>query len=339
MMAMRWIHANGSREDVRELRDILSADMQVKIAAGAEMVDNTWSVTIPESAWNAAPVEIGHYFYSPGTEWGGPVTLVTHSTGDKTVTLQGPTWRGLLFRKLIYPAAGEDYYEITDADANAALATLIGSRFGSLMAVSAAVSGVEVSGRWRYATLAEAIDGMFRAYNLRLAIAYDDANGRVVLSAAGVSSLADMEVSQDYGVDFTSSIGNTTPANHAVVIWSGEDASGVTHVYWTEDGYTTTQPAGWTEAENREVRVDCQSTEAQEILKAGIDALQAAAATQAVSIDQLRLDVSAELGDHLAIRDRVTGLTAEAVITNKILTIQGGQTTIQMDVDTVTEEA
>ena len=181
MMAMRWIHANGSREDVRELRDILSADMQVKIAAGAEMVDNTWSVTIPESAWNAAPVEIGHYLYSPGTEWGGPVTLVTHSTGDKTVTLQGPTWRGLLFRKLIYPAAGEDYYEITDADANAALATLIGSRFGSLMAVSSAVSGVEVSGRWRYATLAEAIDGMFRAYNLRLDIAYDDVNGYAVL--------------------------------------------------------------------------------------------------------------------------------------------------------------
>ena len=124
MMAMRWIHANGSREDVRELRDILAADMQVKIAAGAEMVDNSWSVTLPESVWNAAPVEIGHYIYSPGCEWGGPVTLVTHSTGDKTVTLQGPTWRGLLFRKLIYPAAGEDYYEITDADANAALANI-----------------------------------------------------------------------------------------------------------------------------------------------------------------------------------------------------------------------
>ena len=338
-MAMRWIHANGSLEDVRELRDILSADMQVKIAGGAEMVDNSWSITLSEKAWNAAPVQIGHYIYSPGTEWGGPVTLVTHSTGDRTVTLQGPTWRGLLFRKLIYPPAGEDFYEISNVDANAALSTLVGSRFGSLMAVSSAVAGVNVSGRWRYATLAEAIDGMFRAYSLRLAIAYDDANARVVLSAAGVSSLSDMEVSQDYGVDFTSSTGNTTPANHAVVIWSGDDSSGVTHVYWTEDGYTTTQPTGWTEAENREIRVDCQSADSQEILKAGIDALQAVDDVQAVSIDQLRLDMNAELGDHLAIRDRVTGLTATAVITNKILTIQNGQTTIQMDVDTVTEEA
>ena len=334
---MRWIHANENREEQREILDIISADMQVKAAPGADMIDNTWSMVIPERDWSLDPIEKGHYIYSPGTEWGGPVTLVQHNTGERTVTMQGPTWRGLLFRKLILPTTWSGTYVISNEDANAALSDLISNRFGTLIVVSDAITGVSVSGEWAYDKVGSAAQDMLRAYGMRMEIAYDDVAAHAVVSAKQVSDLSDgVEISQDYGVAFTSTIGNITPANHAVV----KGGSGLVHVYWTPNGYVTAKPAEWTEADDRSIYVDGnESTDDAEMAQWGVQALQELEDAEAVSIDQLRIDMqSAELGDHLAIRDRVTGLEAEAIIVNKILSISGGRTTIQMDVDTVTEE-
>lgn len=333
---MRWIHADSERQEKREILDIISADMQVKAAPGADMIDNTWSMTISVHDWNLDPVYVGHYIYSPGTEWGGPVSLVQHNTGENTVTIQGPTWRGLLFRKLVIPATWDGVYTITDTDANAALDELISGRFGTLIIVSDTLAGVSVSGEWAYAKVGNAAQDMLRAYGLRLDIAYDAVNARAVISAKHVSDLADgVEISQDYGVDFTSTIGNTTPANHAIVKGGG----GVVHVYRAPGGYVTERPAEWTEAEDRCIYVDGnESTDETEMAQWGIAALHDLEDAESVSIDQLRIDMErAELGDHIAIRDRVTGLEAEAIIVNKILSIQGGRTSIQMDVETVTE--
>ena len=41
-------------DDMKELRAIdlvESADMQIKTAQGSDLIDNTWSMTIPEKEW------------------------------------------------------------------------------------------------------------------------------------------------------------------------------------------------------------------------------------------------------------------------------------------------
>ena len=94
MDGMRWIHADADLVELRELTLIDDADMQVDIKSSAALIDNTWSITVSEKVWSEEPILEGHYIYCPGTEWGGPVTLIKHVTSSHQVTVQGPTWRG-----------------------------------------------------------------------------------------------------------------------------------------------------------------------------------------------------------------------------------------------------
>lgn len=335
MDCLRWVHANQFLAEQRELTEILSADMQIKGSPNASMIDNTFSLTIPQKTWEANPIQPGHYIYSAGTEWGGPVTLIQHNTGARSVTLRGPTWRGLLFRKLIEPVEWlEGYVVMSNVDANYMLRTLIGDRFGDLFQVDGGNAGVTVSGKWRYNVLASAIHSTFRAYGARLSLAYDPVNECVNVCASAVSDLTDgLEISQDYGVSFTSTSGCTTPANHAFIL-AGD---GPHHLYRTGDGYSETMPPTWTEADLQTVFVDCaDSVDDYANNEAAVASLQEFEPENSVKVDENRLDMTAaELGDHIAIRDRITGLAVEAEIVNKILTIRDGRQSIEMDVDTI----
>ena len=111
MAKLTFIHANNSFVELRELRNVKSVDIQISQASGADLVDNTFSIVLSEKDWKKNPVLLNHMLYAPGTEWGGVVTNMIHNTKDRTITLQGPTWRGLLYQRRIEPASGNAYRE------------------------------------------------------------------------------------------------------------------------------------------------------------------------------------------------------------------------------------
>lgn len=336
-----WIHADQNLTELRVLSLIQQADMQNDISQGAGLIDNTWSITIPQRVWEESPILQGHYVYCPGTEWGGPVALVKHQSAAKLITLQGPTWRGLLHQKRIQPPAGAPYFVVDELEANEAIDFVLGGAFGSLFAVSTENTGVYVSASYRYQSMAQGLQNTLRQYGLRLNVVFDNVAGHVLLSAQPAGSLADqVEISQDYGVDFVSSIGNVELANHCLALGSGELAERmVVNVYRTENGYTTTMPSTWTEAQIRTVLLDYPNAETEaELIKSAIERLEAVAQQQGIQVNQITLSVEAQLGDRLAVRDRVTGLEAQAEVTNKILNIAGGRVKVQMNVDTVSLE-
>lgn len=342
MDRVTWIHADDNLAELRVLELITGADMQTDISADAQLIDNTWSMTLPEAVWAENPIREGHHIYAAGTEWGGPVTMIRHQTAEGTITLQGPTWRGLLHQKRIIPPAGEGYLVFTNTDANAMIRQVVNSSFGSLITTTDADAGVLVSASFRYQTMAQGLQKALHSVGMRLDVTFDQAMPGVVLSAQPVDDWTDIvEISQDYSVDFTSQIGNVELANHCLALGSGELADRmVLNVYRVGQNYYLNRPESLSEAEVRTVLLDYPNAEDEEdLLKNAVDRLQEAAPAQSITVDQLRIDVSAELGDMIPVRDRLTGLVAVSEISNKILSIQDGVTTVSVKVATVATEA
>ena len=335
MGGLTWIHADQNLRELRLLELIAAADMQIDISTGADLIDNTWSLTLSEQVWSALPILAGHYIYAPGTEWGGPVTLIRHATKERTVTLQGPTWRGLLHQRRIYPPEGQGYLTFFDIDANELLRRVVGSAFGSLVRVTDQDSGVILSAQYRYQSFARGLQNTLRNYGLRLGVTFDNTLPAVILSAQPINTLAGLvEISQDYGVDFSSQIGNVELANHCLALGGGSLAARtVLNVYRVGEAYYFSRPESLPEADVRTVLLDYPNAEdGNELLRSALDKLQQAAPAQSIDVNELAIQVEAELGDVIPVRDRVTGLTATSEVVNKILTISGGSTAVAMKV-------
>lgn len=335
MDGLRWIHADEELTEIRELISIEEADMQVDIRSSAGLIDNTWSMTVSEKAWSEAPILEGHYIYAPGTEWGGPVTMVKHVTSSKLVTVQGPTWRGLLYQRRIYPPAGEGYRVYTNIDANDLIGSVIGQSLGAIFIFSGVSAGVNVSAQFRYQSYAQGLQTVLADAGLRLNIVFNNTIPAAMLSAEPVDQLTDaVEISQDYGLNFTSQIGNVELANHCLALGGGELAEReVLEVYRVGDKYYTMRPASLDSADVRTVLLDYGSAEStDDLLKSAIDRLEQTAPKHSITINELPLGIEMSLGDQLNVRDRLTGLEAVSEVTQKILTIKQGKTQIDTQI-------
>jgi len=326
-MDMTLYHADASGAELRVIWDVVSADIEINIASGAAYINNTFEVVISESAWASEPVRIGHMLYIPQTEWGGVVSLVKHSTSDKTVTLIGPTWRGLLYQRTIDPATGSAYKTITSVDANEAIRQAVGSKFGTMFSVANGSSGISVSGSWRYDTIAAGLNRVLSDAGARLVVLYDNVSCKVKLSAERVVDQSEtIEISQDYGVEFTSNLGAQQACNHCLALGSGELVERmVRSVYYSGGTFYTSKPAGWDDSKTRTVVLDYPNAEDEnDLIKSAVNRLREVIPAASLSVDQLMVGLDVGLGDIVGVRDWVTGMVATAVISNKILTVADG---------------
>lgn len=330
-----FIHADESRQELGVLQEITEGDFQVSQRSGAGLIDNTFSVSIPEKLWKKDPILEGHYVYVPQTEYGGLVTYIRHSTEDQTVTVQGQCWRGILFQRTIDPPSGSGYLTVTDMDANELIDEVTDGKFGDWVVPESTAAGTDVSGQYRYEAVASGLHRTLRAYGLRLQVVYDNVYGVLRLSAEPVNDLTDsVEISQDYGVHFTSEEGNLELCNHCLALGSGELTERmVRNVYIYNGTVYYSRPSGIAEEDVRTVVLDYPNAEDEtELLRSAAERLMDKQPIQGITVDELTLDVSAELGDLIGVRDRLTGLTAVSEITEKILTIRDGRIEIAVKV-------
>ena len=96
---MELIHADANLIEQQSLLDFKLWD--VVSGLSSEYESNDFELTVPETVWLNHPIVKGDFIYEPGTEWGGRVEGIRHVESD--VQLTGPTWRGLLARKIISP--------------------------------------------------------------------------------------------------------------------------------------------------------------------------------------------------------------------------------------------
>lgn len=335
-MDMIFIHADSDMAEIGVLNEISEADIEICTRLDAELIDNSFAFTLPEAAWSEDPILEGHFVYCSGSEWGGVVTQVDHDTAAHTVQVLGVTWRGLLFQKVIEPPAGEAYRRVNDVDANAAIREVVGDSFGSMVVVESASCGTNITAQWRYQTYAAGLHKALKASGLRLAVTFTSADAHVTLAAVPVVDHSDeIDFSQDYGVDFTSSSGKLEQYNHCIGLGSGELTERmVLHLYRVGSAYYSGKPADWDKATERTVILDYPNVESEaELMSSMVDRLSSYAPTKSISIDQVTVGEDVALGDVVGARDRLTGMVGAAEIVRKILTIKNGQLKIEAKVE------
>lgn len=334
-MGMMITHADENREELRFIDIIDKADMQISIAPDAVLAENTFSITVPDAVWAENPIQEGHLIYIDGTEWGGVVERIAHSTQDAAITIEGATWRGMLMRKVIEPPEGEGYLEGT-LEANDLLALVIGTIFGDLVEVSTDDTGVNIAYKYRYAALGPALEADFEENGLSIGLTYSASDAALLVYARTVTdSSPTIDLSQDYDIDMQSEQGAVAGYNHVVALGAGELANrDVLHVYRLDDGTTTQTPPSWAgTAYDKMIVYDYTNPESTEsLLKGAEDKLKDYAPQNGVSMDPSGAGLDIPLGDIVGARDRLLGFTASARALEKILKIKKGITTIETKV-------
>ena len=313
---MEIIHAD---ENLDEIQMLTEFDQYEAVSGlGFKYADNDFELQVKEAVWSKYPMVKGHYLYEVGTEWGGMLEDVNHV--GTTVKVGGPTWRGMLARKIISPPAGQAYRTITAMEANQAISALVGSSLGSLFTVSTANSGITVSGSFRYTNLLAAIHSMLQQYGARLEIVFDGT--QVVLSAVSSVDYTETELSQDYNAPLESSVAHGKAYNHVIALGRGEliDRE-VVELWRLDDGNVTSTPQ-LNNAADKQFILDYPNAESfEELTNSATAKLIENAPEESIEINLDEIETDFKLGDVVGGMDKVTGLKISKPITQKILKI------------------
>lgn len=313
---MELIHAKANIDEIQSLTEF--DQYEAVSGLGFKYADNDFELQVEEVVWGNKPIIKGHYLYEVGTEWGGMVENINHV--GTTVKVGGPTWRGMLARKIISPPAGQAYRTITTMEANQAIAALVGSSLGSLFTVSTANSGITVSGSFRYTNLLAAIHSMLQQYGARLEIVFDGT--QVVLSAVSSVDYTETELSQDYNAPLESSVAHGQAYNHVIALGRGELIDRQVIELWRLDDGTITstpQPIG---PNDKQFLLDYPNAESlEELTNNATSKLIENAPEESIKINLDEIETDFKLGDVVGGMDKVTGLKISKPITKKILKI------------------
>lgn len=317
---MDLIHANDEKTEIGVITDFIKYDAEISLEPTVEK--NSFALTMDESVWNNSPIRTGHFVYIPFTEWGGPVEKIKHSTKTAQITLSGPTWRGMLARKIIEPPPGEAYLTLRQIEANRAIQQLVGDKFGDFFVFSNENTKTAVSGEYRYTQLLTGIYDTFSSSGLSIVCAYDNERKKATIRARKISDYSSrVDLSQDYGIYLTSTQGGLETYNHIIALGKGElTERQVVHLYRLDDGTITTQSPGSRGEKDLCTVYDYSSVESlDELIKGGKKRLEELAPARSVEMDTAEITLSLELGDKVSARDRLTGLVTSAIVKNKVL--------------------
>lgn len=321
---MDLIYTNSAREDLGVL-----LDYELDLAFGAD--ENNFECRIASASHCC---EAGSLLYMEGTEYGGIVDSIQSDTEAQEITYIGRTWHGILNSKVLEPDSGADYL-VLSGEANAVIATLIERMsLSSLFEASSERSGLTIKSYKmnRYITGYDGIIKMLGTVNGKLKMAFH--NGKVVLSAV---ERHDYTQDEEFDADLVpfQAKRNFKSVNHLICLGSGELAERlVVHLYADEDGnISQTQTQKGIDEVSAIYEYSSVGTEA-ELITEGTKEFEGLLASDEISID---FDVDSDaydVGDIVGAVDNITGLSANASIAKKIVTIKNGQITISLSPDT-----
>lgn len=306
----------------RDGREICVIPYDVDMEAGGE---NNFVIEIPRAAWS------GYYtfdtlVYSPGTEFGGIIGEVETMNDPEMVYCKGYLWRGLLSKKIIQPAAGQDYYTV-NGDANACIRQVISDFYADpLMRGSDAVAGVNITNYSfdRYTDILTGLSKMLATKDYRLEIKYkqEGTGGYVEISTVPVVNYeATIEFSEDDEITIVADeIKNGV--NHLICLGQGELAQRtVVHLYADASGNISTTQTFYGRDEITEVFEDTSAESVADLTARGLERFQEVISKNYFDASAGHIETNLQIGDIISGRDYTTGINVVRPIERKILTI------------------
>lgn len=260
---------------------------------------------------SGARLEDGALVYVEGTEWGGVVDEREASQSDGALRYRGRSWHGILRDRVLCPDPGADYLTVS-GEANAVLLSLV-SRMGlsDVMTAPAAASGITVRHTLgRYCDAYTGIRKMLAASGARLAVSYDAAAGRAVLSAVPIVDWSDGPTSDVADVDVTRV---HRPYNHLVCLGAGELRNRVVQHWYADERGRVSQTQTLTGLDERATTYDYTNASAEELAQDGPKKLAEYQAADSMSAT-LALDGSYAVGDVVPGTDIDTGTEVSVTV-------------------------
>lgn len=324
--------------------DILKERQYIDIDCGGE---NNFEIQISRTLYKSLGICEGWRIAVPGKEYGGIIYKIkVNSTG--TVTLSGPTWRGMLTKKIIEPPSGEDYLTVS-GDANTIINNVVCTQFDGIFVCSGA-SGILFNGYKfdRYVNHLAGTEKMLLTQNARLSIIYDSGesndSGFVRLSAVPIKDYSDeIEYSKDGTLSFLSFSFEKYSGgiNHLICLGKGELKDRmVLHLYDQADG-TIGEDKYYFGTDERTSVFDYPNCESyDELREKGIEHLKKLTSYTNMDMDLYNQSLyglkdmadDIDIGDIVGGRDFDTGIYISKQITRKIIKVKNGMETIECKV-------
>lgn len=269
--------------------------------------------------------------YIEGTEYGGIVDSIESDTAAQEVIYTGRTWHGILDSKVLEPDSGSDYLTVS-GEAHDIIRTLV-ARCGlsDLFSVDSTDSGIYVGSYQmnRYISAYAGIRKMLQTADGMLQFSFY--NGKVLLHAArSLNGSAKKELDSDHIAFHVKR--NFNPVNHLICLGRGElSQREVVHIYADAQGKIVPDQVLFGIAERTAV-FDYPNAESLEDLKqGGLDRM-----AELVPADEVSFALTAEalnfgIQERIDAVDNDTGLSAEAQIVKKIVTVENGQISISYE--------
>lgn len=274
---------------------------------------------------------IGSLFYKENTEIGGVIQRLKINTSDNTITMIGPTFRGLLEKEFVQPPAGKDYINLNN-EANTCINTLIGDRFGGLYTVdNVGASNINVKYDVRDINLLQALEKALGASNARLCIRHQ-IDEKVHLCAEKISDMSStLQYDNDYQMGMIVKT-ESKPYNHILCLGKGELLNRLrVNLYLQNDG-------SWSELNQVYTGLDRKTYKHEDVnVDDRAELIKNATEKVADANESNTLDISfdaddAELFDIVSAKEKITGISFKESITQKIIKISDGDISISYKV-------
>lgn len=309
------IYTNQSHVDVGAVQSF-----EMDLAFGADEQDF-------EIAFSEPVLSGGELLYIDGTEYGGIVDSVTHSTETDNVIYKGRTWHGMLAGKIVKPPSGSNYYTLS-GDANACIRSLL-SYVGLSSILTGRTSSSGISVNYQFNRFCNAYDGLLRMLDSANAVLRIERNGgitelwaesRVTITDEADSDLMDFAITDSYRVP-----------NHLVCAGEGELADRVVVDLYADSSGNVSQTQTFTGVDEITVLYSYNNADSTELVKEGTKELKSYQQGGGADL-QVNSKGDWHVGDSIQVRDNRTGTVITSTIAKKIVKVKDGVLSVDYEV-------
>ena len=280
-----------------------------------------------EVAFSKPVLTGGELLYIDGTEYGGVVDVITHSTETESVIYRGRTWHGMLAGKIVKPPANADYYTLS-GDANACIRSLL-SKVGLTDVLTGRTTSAGITVNYQFERFCNAYDGilkMLASADAVLRIERHDgitelwAEPRVTITDEADSDLMDFAITDSVRVP-----------NHLVCAGEGELQQRVVVDLYADSSGNVSQTQSLTGVDEIAVLYNYNNADAAELIAEGTKELQSYQLGGGADL-QVNNKGDWHVGDLIQVRDNNSGLVITSTIAKKIVKVKDGILSVDYEV-------
>ena len=287
-----------------------------------------------EIAFSKPELTGGELLYIDGTEYGGIIDAVTHSTETESAIYKGRTWHGMLAGKIVKPPSGQNYYTLS-GDANACIRSLL-TKVGLSSVLTGRTANAGITVNYQFERFCNAYDGLLKmlaSANAVLRIERHD--GITELWAEPRTTITD-EADSDL-MDFAITDSVRVP-NHLVCAGEGELQERVVVDLYADSSGNVSQTQTFTGVDEIAVLYSYNNADQTELVKEGTKELKSYQLGGGADL-QVNSKGDWHVGDSIQVRDNKSGTVITSTINKKIVKVVDGVLSVDYEVGTASAQS